>query len=366
MLHADSPDLMNAPDYVTNGEANSFVTFAPLYALAIHWGQLLLCVMCLGIPGAVTSGGGKRTVLLCIAAVAGLLSMWCAMYPWRSCSLPCVGPIRAAGFAVVAFGACLCYTRDTDLLSAGSHWRDQTLLFPVAGFLFFVGGAAGVLVQRRASNDWALVLQAAGLGDALESVASVGDTLLVAEALGGSQKGSRQRVEALLARAQECRSALDLGLLLVRFEEQILAERLRHHFLLSRDQWRKQLLGEGTSHEITAQGNGHVSAVTYDHVTQGAQALLGAIRPHAPLAVVNKHLVAMVFINHLPEYVAWEVFRFMYDVTPLVHVLQPMLLNTEKCNLYGATYTVALLQSAHNDERSLRNELIAALDTPAT
>jgi hypothetical protein len=351
--------MMNSPDYVTNGEATDSVRFAPLYALVIHLGQLLVCVLCLGAPGTASGGGGKRGVLLTVALLAALLCLWCALYPWRSCSLPSVGPVRAAGFAVVSFGACLCYVRDTDFLSAGSHWRDQTVFFPVAAGLFLLGAAGGFRAQRRAAEAWGVLLQGAGLDDALQDVVGLGEMLLVQEALGGAKEGARQRAEGLLAMAAGCRSAPALGLLLVRFEEQILAERLRFDFLISRDEWRSLLLSSSSEE----------GGVSYDQVAQGARALRGAIRPHAPLAVVNKHLVAMVFVNHLPEYVAWEVFRFMYDVTPLVRILQPLLLDTvllQRMGGWGARqHALGLLHGARAAERSLRQDCHAAIDASA-
>ena len=159
--------------------------------------------------------------------------------------------------------------------------------------------------------------------------------------------------------AAGCRSAPALGLLLVRFEEQILAERLRFDFLISRDEWRSLLLSSSSEE----------GGVSYDQVAQGARALRGAIRPHAPLAVVNKHLVAMVFVNHLPEYVVWEVFRFMYDVTPLVRILQPLLLDTvllQRMGGWGARqHALGLLHGARAAERSLRQDCHAAIDASA-
>jgi len=365
VLHADSPDMMNAPDYVTNGEAHSSVRFAPLYALVIHLGQLLLCVLCLGFPGSAVGSDSKRALLLCVAIVAALLCMWCALYPWRSCSLPCVGPIRAAGFAVVAFGACLCYIRETEFLSEGSHWRDQTVFFPVAAVMFFAGGVGGYWAQHRSTEQWTVLLQAAGLGDALEGIVALGEVLLVEEALGGSSDGARRRTEAILAKVKECRSAPALGLLLVRFEEQILAERLRHHFLVSRGQWRAQLLGGSHAEDDAEKGSAAVAAVSFDHVVQGVQALVAAVRPRAPLALVNKHLVAMVFINHLPEYVAWEVFKFMYDVVPLAQALQPLLLTAQKGALWGPTHAQRLLQCARHAETTLRLELYGKQEEPS-
>lgn len=354
--------MMHSPDYVTNGEASSSVCFAPLFALVVHCGQLLVCVLCLGLPGTATGGGGKRVVLLCVAAVAALLCVWCARYPWRSCSLPCVGPIRAAGFAVVSFCACLCYIRDTDFLSSGSHWRDQTVLFPAAAVVFLVGCLAGIREQHRASQEWSIQLQAAGLGDALERVAGLGRALLVGEALGGTSDGAARRAQELLARAHECRSAPALGLLLVRFEEQVLAERLRFDFLVSRDDWRSVLMGGGRGEDKDKDTGGEAGGVSYDQVAEGAQRLQQAIRPRPPLAVVNKHLVAMVFINHLPEYVAWEVFKFMFDVTPLLRTLQPLLAASTETTFHGwaPTHALGLLAHAREAERRLRESLYAA------
>ena len=319
ILHSDAPDLLAATDNVSPVGSTlpdqSAVRFAPIYAVVIRLGQLVICYLCLGF----VSVQHRGPHLLAIIIVAGVLALWCALYPGRGCSLPIVQPIRAAGFVVVLWCAILCYIRGNEdwRVSSEFAFTGYRGVLTVSGALLLVGVVAGHFVQRRAKEMWKLLLLEAGLGDVVQSMTRIADLLVQEEAIGGSTTGAKTRAEKFQLEVQEALSAPHLGYLLVQFEEKILAERLNYDFLLHRSEWKRDLLRDS-------------EPVTFETLLRSAEVLRSAVKPRAALATVNKHVLALIFLYKLPEYIAWEVFSFMYDASSLRLVLAPALTLNEK------------------------------------
>jgi len=228
-----------------------------------------------------------------------------------------VNPLRAVGFLVVMWTSIVCYLRDEGSYSGQKSWTGYVGLGIVTGGLWILGILAAILVQQRAVRLWQTEIQATGLGETLKELSTTADLVLVEDALGGgSMVGKQKRKELFLKEINETLTASRLAQLLVRFEEKILAERLSFEFLDGREEWRKSLLlnnQEGSPN------------VTYNVIATQTNRLKNSIRPRAPLATINKHVLAAIFSNKLPEYVAWEVFSYLYDVEPLRKVLAPLL-----------------------------------------
>jgi hypothetical protein len=326
IFHSDAPDLLTPEDDLTMRAIDTLgqlddlpVRFAPLYAIVIRLGQLAICFLCFGFA----SLSDRRTELLLIILLSAVLFLWTAFYPWgRGCSIPAISVLRAAGFLVVMWTSIVCYCRGEEENggagdgSGGVAWNGYVgLLIAVLG-LWFGGAGVAIFVQRTASQDWMTTLREGGLDVAIAELVSTADLVLVEDAIGGgTRQGKQTRKEAFVRETRETLTASGLGLVLVRFEEKILADRLSAEFICNRASWRRVLL---SGRELT-----------YERIARQARVLREAIIPRPPVALLNKHVLATVLENKLPEYVAWEVFKFLYDMAPLQRLLSPLMTLTE-------------------------------------
>jgi hypothetical protein len=313
ILHSDAPDLLEAENssYPIGSDASAAtVRFAPIYAMVIRLGQLCVCYLCLGFA----SQGDRLPHLIAVIVISGLLALWCLLYRGHGCSLPLVGPIRAAGFFIVSWVGIACYLREKDISVMGYGG-----LLVIAGIILALGIVAGIVIQNRAVESWKLQLLQAGLGDAVLSITQFSDMLIEEEAVGGSYEGVKSRAQQFALEVEGALTAPHLARLLVRFEERILSERLSYEFLISRESWQHELLRNDRP-------------VTFDSVQTSLTVLKTAIKPRAPLATINKHILALIFNRKLPEFVAWEVFSFMYDATHM----RKMLSSALSLNEHGA------------------------------
>lgn len=319
IFHSDAPDVLSVDEREWDTPVDSLgklenlsVKFAPLYAIVIRLGQFLICYLCFGLA----SKSDRREDLIAIIVLNFLMFLWAGFYPFgRGCSIPCITTLRAVGFLVVMWASIVCYCRDSlERMNSEVAWTGYVgLLIVVLGF-WVAGVAAAVLVQKSASKKWQASLREGGLQSALEELISTADKVFVEDAIGGgTTEGKLSRKEQFISEIQQTLTASALGQLLVRFEEKILAERLSYDFIDNRPSWRRELLSQSLS---------------YQTIISHARILRSSITTKAPLALLNKHVLAGILENKLPEYVAWEVYRYLYDVEPIRKLLAPLMVLT--------------------------------------
>lgn len=362
ILNSDSADMLGGADIEISNNINLEVgvKYAPLYTMIIRLCQFIIVALCFGSPSIDQSSEG---ILIVIIVITFLMAIVTIFYPLGAiCSLPLLPPLRASSFIFVLWTAVVTFGHRNH-----EEWATTRNMYIGYGVIFAIGVLYSLYSQYRSYRVFQQQILENGLSQAITNICNCADVLVVEDALGGTKSGKEMRIQMIQKKLSQATTSIAVCKLLLQLEQNILVEKLEYSFLEKRPNWKKSLLlfGMNEDNNSTSQynrnslygmneatnqyyrnslndGNINISSnirnnkgpglvtLNYqvDAILQAAETLQVCIKVTPPIAIISKHILAMLFRNHLPEYVAWEVFSYLYDTSEIVREVTPMLMDS--------------------------------------
>eukprot|EP01041_Mallomonas_annulata_P005561 gene5561-11191_t len=355
VLHADDADLLQIPSSNLHS-----VKFTPLYTLCVRMSQVFICAACMGGFWAPDVSAPLIPVLI----VSGSMALLPIFFSDDVCSFAAVVPLRSAGWVCVLWSGIAChYRQTTDVTLFESH----TSVLVGWAVIYVVAIVIAVFLERLKFATWKASLIESGLELAIGSLVNTFDTLSTDEVLFGKRNSLiNHRIKIFRDDALHTQSPPQLALMLLSFEELMLAERFSSSFLEDRSHWRsnleeiftdsfyqKNITADQIVHtEIITEDNNHVNGAilevvgipsqkrAFDLIVASALSLSAAIRPKPTVCMFSKEVLAILLSRQLPLDVSWYIFSFTYDMESIRFALK----TTGIPNMYTSK-TNELLQS---------------------
>jgi hypothetical protein len=201
----------------------------------------------------------------------------------------------------------MCY-----LHNENHHYANENCLFIGAGCIFVGSIICSVITHINDKKAWMAYLVANGFNDTVKSLGKIADVLLVEEAFGGTSSGMTLRAENFKFAVENCTTHTALARALIKFEGNILFERLSVDFLNSRQNWKSRLIAL----------NGPQSFIS---LKTEAGFLQSSIIPRSYVHIMTRDLLTLVLGYNLPEFIVWEIFLYLIDASGIRSRLSPLL-----------------------------------------
>ena len=300
-----SSDSSTADNDATDEDAvrTNGIQFAPLYSHVLRLFQFLICVVCFGFD----SNKHQEKVIVCVMTVSGLMFLWSVFFPGKACNVSFVLHLRAGGCLFVTWTAVVCY-----LHKQNHDYADEKLLFVGIVIISVVMIISATITRFKEKREWKLELVANGLNDTIGALGRVADVLLVEEAFGGTCDGMALRANKFRTEIENCTSHTAFAHALMKFEENVLFERLTVQFINARHDWHYRLRElQGPKVFITLRSE--------------AELLQSSIVPRSYVHKMSRELLTIILGYNLPEFVVWEIYCYLIDASGIRNVLKPLL-----------------------------------------
>ena len=236
ILHSDDLNYLQSVTAV----ASVSVKFSPIYASLVKIIQFATCMLCLSTFASPNSSLVLIIVCNTIAVIAPI-----TVGAEKSCSIAGITIFRSTGFVCVVWTAIVCIARQNSSDHYG--WAIESSLWIGCGVIILVGLVLTYYLEHLRRKSWGKLTDQTELDAIITSLKNMHDEMFVEEATFGTDKTVRTD-RSLVDLKWSARSPYELARSVINLERHIIADKLSHQFLLSRNEWKKKVINDVIPH----------------------------------------------------------------------------------------------------------------------